>query len=59
VLALSKLDLKSASVQQPLSMEPLPFPLSSRAKPRDLRFHGPFVETQSPMLKNNVISTGA
>jgi hypothetical protein len=27
---LSKLDLKSASVQQPLFIEPLPFPLSSR-----------------------------
>ena len=30
--------MKNASVQQPLSMEPSPFPLSSRAKPRDLRF---------------------
>jgi hypothetical protein len=29
--------MKNASVQQPLSIEPLPFPLSSRAKPRDLR----------------------
>jgi hypothetical protein len=35
---------KNASVQQPLSMKPLPFPLSSRAKPRDLRFCGPFLE---------------
>jgi hypothetical protein len=25
-------------------MEPSPFPLSSRAKPRDLQFRGPFVE---------------
>src|ERR1700733_6551089 len=25
-------------------MEPLPFPLSSRAKPRDLQFRGPFLE---------------
>ena len=25
-------------------MEPLPFPLSSRAKPRDLRFRGPILE---------------
>jgi hypothetical protein len=30
--------MKNASVQQPLYMEPSPFPLSSRAKPRDLRF---------------------
>jgi hypothetical protein len=35
---------KNASVQQPLSMKPLPFPLSSRAKPRDLRFCGPSLE---------------
>jgi hypothetical protein len=35
---------KTASVRQPLSIEPLTFPLSSRAKPRDLRFRGPFVE---------------
>ena len=28
---LSKIDLKGASVQQPLFMEPLPFPLSSRS----------------------------
>jgi hypothetical protein len=34
---LSKLNLKSASVQQPLFTEPLPFPLSSRAKPTCLR----------------------
>jgi hypothetical protein len=32
------------SVWQPLSMERLPSPLSSRAKPRDLQFRGPFVE---------------
>jgi hypothetical protein len=36
--------MKNASVQQPLSKEPSPFPLSSRAKPRDLQFRGPFVE---------------
>ena len=36
--------MKNASVQQQLSEEPSPFPLSSRAKPRDLRFRGPFVE---------------
>jgi len=36
--------MKNASVRQSLSMEPLPFPLSSRAQPRDLRFYGPFVE---------------
>jgi hypothetical protein len=35
---------EKASVRQPLSTEPLPFPLSSRAKPRDLQFSGPFVE---------------
>jgi hypothetical protein len=31
--------MKNASVQQPRSMEPSPFPLSSRVKPRDLQFH--------------------
>jgi hypothetical protein len=36
--------IKNASVQQRLSMEPLPFPLSSRAKPRDLQFRGPVLE---------------
>jgi hypothetical protein len=36
--------MRNASVQQLLSIEPLPFPLSSRAKPRDLRFRGPFLE---------------
>jgi hypothetical protein len=36
--------MKNAAVQQLLSMEPSPFPLSSRAKSRDLRFRGPFVE---------------
>jgi hypothetical protein len=35
---------KDASVPQPISMKPLPFPLSSRAKPRDLQFRGPFLE---------------
>jgi hypothetical protein len=35
---------KDTSVQQPLFIEPSPFPLSSRAKPRDLQFRGPFVE---------------
>jgi hypothetical protein len=34
-------------------MEPLPSPLSSRAKPRDLQFRGPFLETRNPMLKQN------
>ena len=33
--------MKNTSVQQPLSMEPSPFPLSSRAQPRDLQFHPP------------------
>jgi hypothetical protein len=36
--------MKNASAQQPLSMEPSPFPLSSRPERRDLRFRGPFVE---------------
>jgi hypothetical protein len=37
---------ENATVRQPHSIEPLPFPLSSRgAKPRDLRFRGPFLET--------------
>ena len=36
--------MKNASVQQLLSIEPLPFPLSSRAQARDLRFRGPFLE---------------
>jgi hypothetical protein len=37
--------MKNASVRQPLSIEPLPFPLSSRgAQPRDLRFRGPLLE---------------
>jgi hypothetical protein len=36
--------MKKASVRQLLSIEPLPLPLSSRAKPRDLRFCGPFVD---------------
>ncbi|MEA3007471.1 MAG: hypothetical protein QOI94_2740, partial [Acidobacteriaceae bacterium] len=45
--------MKNASVQQPLGMKPVPFPLSSRAGPtcpglpwRDLRFYGPFLEMQ-------------
>jgi len=33
--------------------EPLPFPLSSRAKPRDLQFRGPFLEPRNPTLKQN------
>jgi hypothetical protein len=36
--------MKNASVQLLPPMEPTPFPLSSRAKPRDLQFRGPFVE---------------
>ncbi len=31
--------MKNTSDQHPLPMEPLHFPLSSRAKPRDLQFH--------------------
>jgi hypothetical protein len=44
-------DEKAPSIPQPLSMEPLPFPLSSRAKPtcpgvpwRDLQFRGRLLE---------------
>jgi hypothetical protein len=36
--------MKPRAVQQLLSMEAPPSPLSSRAKPRDLRFNGTFVE---------------
>jgi hypothetical protein len=36
--------VKKRLVQQPLFIEPSPFPLSSRAKPRDLQFRGPFLE---------------
>jgi hypothetical protein len=35
---------RTPSIQQLFSMEVLPFPLSSRAKPRDLRFYGPVLE---------------
>jgi hypothetical protein len=35
------METKNASVQKPLSMDPSPFPLSSRAKPRDLQFTQP------------------
>jgi hypothetical protein len=35
---------KALSVQQPLSIKAPPYPLSSRAKPRDLRFYEPVVE---------------
>ncbi len=34
------------------SMEGLPSPLSSRAKPRDLRFNGPLMEMFSLLLQN-------
>jgi hypothetical protein len=44
-------EMKNVSVQQPRSMKPLPFPLSSRAKSRDLQFRGPFVETLKFVLK--------
>jgi hypothetical protein len=36
---------ENAFHQKPLSIEGSPFPLSSRAKPRDLQFRGPFLET--------------
>jgi hypothetical protein len=45
--------MKNAPVQQPLSREPLPFPLSSRAKPRDLQLRGPFLETLNLVFKQN------
>jgi hypothetical protein len=35
--------VRHPSVQQPLSIEASPFPLSSRAKPRDLQFRGPLL----------------
>jgi hypothetical protein len=35
---------ENASVQLLPFMEPTPFPLSSRARPRDLQFRGPFLE---------------
>jgi hypothetical protein len=40
-------DRRTHSSQQPLSMEASSFPLSSRAKPRDLRFNGPRLEKQT------------
>jgi hypothetical protein len=45
--------MKNASVRQPLSTEPLAFPLSSRAKPRDLQFDGAFVKTRNSTPKKN------
>jgi len=45
-------------VQQPPSMQPAPFPLSSRAKPRDLQFNGPSWKRRVPPLHRFVISTG-
>jgi hypothetical protein len=36
--------MKKPSAKQLLSIEVSPFPLSSRAKPRDLRFYGPLLE---------------
>jgi hypothetical protein len=38
-------DRRTHSFQQPPSMEPLSFPLSSRPTPRDLRFNGPLLES--------------
>jgi hypothetical protein len=40
-------DRRTHSSQQPPSMEASSFPLSSRAKPRDLRFNGPRLEKQT------------
>jgi hypothetical protein len=48
--------MKNASVQQPLSIEPLPFPLSSRAKPRDLRFRS--TPNQCPEQRRSPCSQG-
>jgi hypothetical protein len=39
--------------QQPLFMKPSPFPLSSRAKPRDLQFRGSFLKTLNSIVKQN------
>jgi hypothetical protein len=36
--------VKNAFRQKPLSVERSPFPLSSRAKPRDLQFYGPVLD---------------
>ena len=45
-----------ASARQPLFMKQLPFPLSSRAKPRDLRFSGPFAETGSVVERSALLT---
>ena len=37
-------EMKNTWIHQPLFMEASPFPLSSRAKPRDLQFRGPLLE---------------
>jgi hypothetical protein len=50
---------ENVSVQQPLSMDLPPFPLSSRAKPRDLQFRGPPLEIRNSPSTRIVISTGA
>jgi hypothetical protein len=42
---------KNTSVQPSLSMNPLPFPLSSRAKPRDLQFSQPALTFSSPTAR--------
>jgi hypothetical protein len=42
------MEMKNASVQKPLSMDPSPFPLSSRAKPRDLQFTQPQTNPPEP-----------
>jgi hypothetical protein len=51
--------MKNASVQQPLAIKPSPFPLSSRAKPRDLQFRRPFWKSGISPRNKFVISTGA
>jgi len=48
--------MKNASVRQPLSIEPLPFPLSSRAQTRDLRFYGPSVEMFVDRAERSAVS---
>jgi hypothetical protein len=61
---------KNASVQQPLFMQPWPFPLSSRAKPRDLEFrdlswkHGvssrhKFVISPAPVCRGSGVERSA
>jgi len=46
----SSLYIAVLSTSQRMQMETPPFPLSSRAQPRDLQFYGPFLEMFSTEL---------